>query len=101
MLRKLSEFAELNSLDASELALYGGEEYELVLTVKPEGWDAAKAAVEAVGGQLICPSEKLQRKNKFCSKSTAKNLLLKREAGSTLRVKFSLPVKRIVDYGYA
>ena len=38
---EVKRFAELNSLDASELALYGGEEYELVLTVKPEGWAAA------------------------------------------------------------
>jgi thiamine-monophosphate kinase len=46
-------FAESNDLDALELALYGGEEYELVVTVKPEGWAAAKAAVETVGGQLL------------------------------------------------
>jgi thiamine-monophosphate kinase len=50
---EVKRFAELNSLDASELALYGGEEYELVLTVKPKGWAAALAAVEAVGGQLL------------------------------------------------
>jgi thiamine-monophosphate kinase len=50
---EVKRFAELNSLDAYELALYGGEEYELVLTVKPEGWPAALAAVEAVGGQLL------------------------------------------------
>lgn len=47
------EFALRNSLDALELALYGGEEYELVLTVKPERWSEAKAVVEAVGGCLI------------------------------------------------
>ena len=35
------------------MALYGGEEYELVLTVEPGGWDASVAAVEAVGGQLL------------------------------------------------
>ncbi len=46
-------FAELNSLDAAELALYGGEEYELVVTVKTEGWAAAEAAVRAVGGKLL------------------------------------------------
>ena len=32
---------------------YGGEEYELVLTVKPEKWTEAEAAVKAVGGRLI------------------------------------------------
>lgn len=46
-------FAKLNNLDVSDLALYGGEEYELVLTIKPEGWATALAAVEAVGGQLL------------------------------------------------
>ena len=50
---EVKRFAELNGLDAVELALYGGEEYELVVTVKPEGWVAAEAAVEAVGGQLL------------------------------------------------
>jgi len=50
---EVKQFADLNSFDASELALYGGEEYELVLTIKPEGWAAALAAVKAVGGQLL------------------------------------------------
>ena len=53
LLPKSKRFAELNGFDASELALYGGEEYELVVTVKPERWAAAAAAVEAVGGQLL------------------------------------------------
>ncbi|XHH08859.1 MAG: thiamine-phosphate kinase [Candidatus Bathyarchaeia archaeon] len=46
-------FAEQNGMDAADLALYGGEEYELVLTVKPHKWALAKAAVESVGGNLI------------------------------------------------
>jgi thiamine-monophosphate kinase len=47
------QFAALNELDAATLALHGGEEYELVLTVKPQMWAAAEAAVEAVGGKLL------------------------------------------------
>jgi thiamine-monophosphate kinase len=35
-----------------ELALYGGEEYELVITVNPDVWENAKDAVEYVGGKL-------------------------------------------------
>jgi thiamine-monophosphate kinase len=58
----VKRFAELNSLDASELALYGGEEYELVLTVKPESWAEAVAAVEAVGGQLLPIGKATQEK---------------------------------------
>lgn len=46
-------FAEYNGLNASELALFGGEEYELVVTVKPEKWAIAVAAIKSVGGQLL------------------------------------------------
>ena len=50
---EVKEFAKQNGFDASELALYGGEEYELVFTVNPDGWADAVAAVEVVGGQLL------------------------------------------------
>ena len=59
---EVKRFAELNNLDASELTLYGGEEYELVLTVKPEGWVAAVAAVEAIGGKLLSIGKATQEK---------------------------------------
>lgn len=47
------EFAELHELDASDLVLYGGEEYELVFTVKPAYVTRAREALKAVGGELI------------------------------------------------
>ncbi|MBS7620800.1 thiamine-phosphate kinase [Candidatus Bathyarchaeota archaeon] len=47
------KFAEMNGLDPLDLALYGGEEYELVLTIKPNLWDKAEKAVKSVGGELI------------------------------------------------
>jgi thiamine-monophosphate kinase len=50
---EVRRFAEFNHVDPFELALYGGEEYELVITVKPKGWVDAEAAVEAVGGRLL------------------------------------------------
>ena len=50
---EVKKFADLNGFDASELALYGGEEYELVVTVKKEKWADAAAAVEAAGGKLL------------------------------------------------
>ena len=50
---EVKRFAEFNNLDPLELALYGGEEYELVLTVKPKCWAEAATAVEAVGGCLL------------------------------------------------
>ena len=70
---EVKRFAELNSLDASELALYGGEEYELVVTVKPEGWAAAVAAVEAVGGQLF-PIGKATKEKGILLQSDGKRL---------------------------
>lgn len=50
---EVQEFAKTNRLDEVALVFYGGEEYELVLTVKPDKWETAKTAVEAVGGCLI------------------------------------------------
>ncbi|MEM3622970.1 MAG: thiamine-phosphate kinase [Candidatus Bathyarchaeia archaeon] len=47
------KFAEINSIDPLELTLYGGEEYELVLTLKPKIWKKAERAVEEVGGKLL------------------------------------------------
>jgi thiamine-monophosphate kinase len=47
------EFAQQNGLNAESLALYGGEEYELVLTVPSEKWETAKKTVKEVGGNLI------------------------------------------------
>lgn len=50
---EVRRFAEFNKLDPVELALYGGEEYELVVTVKPKRWIEAKTVVEAMGGCLL------------------------------------------------
>ncbi|MCW4028607.1 MAG: thiamine-phosphate kinase [Candidatus Bathyarchaeota archaeon] len=50
---EVRRFAEFNRLDAVELALHGGEEYELVVTVKPKNWVDAETAVEAVGSCLL------------------------------------------------
>ncbi len=45
-------FAEIHGFDSVELAFYGGEEYELLVTIKPKLWQEAKKAVENVGGSL-------------------------------------------------
>jgi thiamine-monophosphate kinase len=47
------QFAECCGVDVFELALHGGEEYELVVTVKPELWQEAETAVVAVGGRFL------------------------------------------------
>ncbi len=46
-------FAELHKLDVKDLVLYGGEEYELVVTVRPEGWQRAQTAIQEIGGKLF------------------------------------------------
>ncbi len=51
--KEVERFAKINELDPLELTLYGGEEYELVLTVKPMLWKKAEKAVEKVGGKLL------------------------------------------------
>jgi thiamine-monophosphate kinase len=39
------QLAKLHKLDPTELCLYGGEEYELVVTVKPTLWEKARKKV--------------------------------------------------------
>ncbi len=46
-------FAELHNLNPGDLALYGGEEYELVFTLKPNQLEAANDALKSVGCELI------------------------------------------------
>jgi len=51
--KEAEEFAKIHNLNSTELCLYGGEEYELVLTIKPNSWEKAKDTVHYVGGSLI------------------------------------------------
>jgi thiamine-monophosphate kinase len=51
--KEAEKFAKRNNLDPLELTLYGGEEYELVLTLKPKLWKRAEKAIEEVGGKLL------------------------------------------------
>ena len=46
-------FAEENQVNPTDLVLYGGEEYELIVTIRDKHWDRAVRAVKKVGGQLI------------------------------------------------
>jgi len=60
---EVEKFAKVNHLDPLELALYGGEEYELVVTIKPKFWERTVRAIEKVGGQLL-PIGKVVRERK-------------------------------------
>jgi thiamine-monophosphate kinase len=46
------KFAELHKLDPLKLCLYGGEEYELIVTIKPKHWRRVKETVTRKGGAL-------------------------------------------------
>jgi thiamine-monophosphate kinase len=55
-------FAKLNGLNAVELALYGGEEFNLVLTIERGKWRKAVEAVEKAGGKLHFLGEAIKKK---------------------------------------
>lgn len=48
-----SKFAAAHDLDVVDFALYGGEEFELVVTIPPDRWSKALQVVKKVGGNLI------------------------------------------------
>jgi thiamine-monophosphate kinase len=50
--RDASRFAELHGLDPTSLALYGGEEYELVFTIRPGAVEESRKALRRVGADL-------------------------------------------------
>jgi thiamine-monophosphate kinase len=49
----VKEYAKMSNIRLEDLILYGGEEYELVMTVNQKKWEEAKEAIEQVGGELI------------------------------------------------
>lgn len=59
---EVETFARIHGLDSKDLALYGGEEFELVVTIKPTSWNKAKKAVENVGGTLTKIGEVIKEK---------------------------------------
>jgi len=72
--QEAKQFAEIHHLDLIELCMYGGEEYELLVTIKSRLWEKAKKAVEHVGASLI----------KIGVVTKEKKLLLKTEGKTVL-----------------
>ncbi len=60
---EVKRFADIHGFDSLELALYGGEEYELLVTIKPSLWQETKKAVETVGGSLMKIGVVIKEKN--------------------------------------
>ena len=51
--KEVYQFAKTNRLNPLDLAFYGGEEYELVVTIKPELLEKTIKKIKKIGGQLI------------------------------------------------
>ena len=58
-----SRFAEIHGINPDQLALYGGEEYELVFTVDPDRLDDAVKALSKVGCNLHVLGTATEEKN--------------------------------------
>jgi len=56
-------YSEKFHIDLFDLVFYGGEEYELVLTLKPRLIDRAVEAVERSGGKLMIIGETVEEKS--------------------------------------
>ena len=69
------EFSKTHNLDPLELSLHGGEEYELVVTIKPKRWRQAKEAVVQTGGTLM-----------KIGKTTAEKALLLKHKGKMVKI---------------
>ncbi|MEM3484092.1 MAG: thiamine-phosphate kinase [Candidatus Methanomethyliaceae archaeon] len=66
--KEACEFASIYKISPEDLALYGGEEYELVLTIKQDKWADASKVAESVGGRLIRIGEVLPGSKVFLAK---------------------------------
>ncbi|MCX8170641.1 MAG: thiamine-phosphate kinase [Candidatus Bathyarchaeota archaeon] len=71
-------FAEEYNLDPISLSLYGGEEYELVVTVKPEMFEKAKSALKNIGAQLMEIGEVVGER-RICVEIDGKRAILERK----------------------
>ena len=58
-------FADITRLDLSKLVLNGGEEFELVFTVRPDGWNNAEASARKVGARLYRIGETTEDEHVF------------------------------------
>ncbi len=55
---------KIHGLDPVELCLYGGEEYELVVTVTPELWETARSAASLIKIGLVTKERNLLLEDK-------------------------------------
>lgn len=60
--REAEEYARRHGVNLLDLVFYGGEEYELVLTIKPGLIEVARQAVERAGGRLLIIGRALEER---------------------------------------
>ncbi len=60
--KQVSNYAKSLKLDPFDLTLYGGEEYELVMTIRGKDWLKTQSRVHAAGGRLISIGKATKRK---------------------------------------
>jgi thiamine-monophosphate kinase len=63
--RETYDFARKHNLSPLELSLYGGEEYELVVTIRPGLWEKAIGAVKRAGGRLMRIGRTVEKRGLF------------------------------------
>ena len=63
--REAEGFTKIHDFDPVELSLYGGEEYEIVVTLEPKLWEKAKKATEQVGASLTKIGQVTKEKTLF------------------------------------
>ncbi len=81
---EVKEFAEYNNLDPIELVLYGGEEYELLVTVEPKLWEKVEEVMKNVGTPLKrigC----VTKEQKILFKTRDKTILIERRGWEHFR----------------
>ncbi|MHA1594986.1 MAG: thiamine-phosphate kinase [Candidatus Baldrarchaeia archaeon] len=75
--REVVEFSKITKTDPLEYVFYGGEEYELVLTVRKGMWEIAEREVRSIGGSLFQIGHVIEERK----------ILLKRRDGSIEEIK--------------
>ena len=49
----VEEFAVRRGRDVDDFVLYGGEDFELLFTVRPQGWERVRRALKCVGARAV------------------------------------------------
>ncbi len=82
--KEVFKFAEKFKINPLELALYGGEEYELIMTLKPYSWKKVKKIIENIGTEVSLIGE-VTKKRKIKLKTDNKIFLIEKKGWEHFR----------------